>query len=64
MFKLAGGALFVGCAGKTLTTATPESTRRRDGFVLMQITDTHLGYAGPANPDPKHAIEREYLRDE
>ena len=24
----------------------------------MQITDTHWGYTGPANPDPRGSIER------
>lgn len=57
MFKLAGGALFVGCAG-SITKATPTSGLRRDGFVIMQITDTHLGYAGPANPKPRETIDR------
>jgi 3',5'-cyclic AMP phosphodiesterase CpdA len=25
---------------------------------MMQISDTHWGYQGPANPDPQGAIER------
>lgn len=27
-------------------------------FLIMQITDTHWGYTGPANPDPRGTIER------
>ena len=31
---------------------------QRDGFTVMQITDTHWGYTGAANPDPHATIER------
>jgi 3',5'-cyclic AMP phosphodiesterase CpdA len=29
-----------------------------DGFLMFQITDTHWGYKGAANPDPAAAFER------
>ena len=28
------------------------------GFLMFQITDTHWGYKGPANPNPTAAFER------
>lgn len=27
------------------------------GFLMMQISDTHWGFKGPPNPDPKHTID-------
>jgi len=30
----------------------------KDGFLMMQISDTHWGYQGPANPDPHATIDR------
>ncbi|HEY4240059.1 MAG TPA: metallophosphoesterase [Kofleriaceae bacterium] len=60
-FKLAGGALFVGACGPRIIRsagAREPTAARRDGFVIMQITDTHWGYAGPANPHPKESVER------
>jgi 3',5'-cyclic AMP phosphodiesterase CpdA len=35
----------------------PEATEP-DGFLMFQITDTHWGYKGAANPDPTAAFER------
>jgi 3',5'-cyclic AMP phosphodiesterase CpdA len=56
-FRLTGGAVFVAaCASQPHTTTTP--TTKTDGFLLMQITDTHWGYSGPANPDPHASVQR------
>ncbi|HET9626867.1 MAG TPA: metallophosphoesterase, partial [Kofleriaceae bacterium] len=30
----------------------------KGGFLMMQISDTHWGYQGPANPDPHATIDR------
>lgn len=69
LLRLAGGALWVGvasaCAGAARRATTPgaggagtggpEDAR---GFLMFQLTDTHWGYKGPANPDPGGAFER------
>ena len=71
-FRLAGGAIWItagaaacarGGGAASPTNAYPPRARRTDDdapgtFLIMQITDTHLGYAGPANPDPRGTIER------
>lgn len=63
-FRLAGSALWItagaaACAKAGLgPTSTGPQPTPRDGFLLMQITDTHWGYSGPANPDPRGSIER------
>jgi predicted phosphodiesterase len=74
LLRLSGGALWVGLAGglaaacgagprqKTTpdrgTGATPGGPAGATGFLMFQITDTHWGYKGPANPDPTAAFER------
>lgn len=74
LLRLSGGALWVGLAGglaaacgagsRRATTpspgaaATPDATTGAMGFLMFQITDTHWGYKGPANPDPTAAFER------
>ena len=59
LFRLAGGALWIaGCASSGLAEPRRPTATAPDGFLLMQITDTHLGYAGPANPDPRRSVER------
>jgi 3',5'-cyclic AMP phosphodiesterase CpdA len=55
LFRLAGGAIWISAA---CTRPIGPSAPRRSGFLLMQITDTHLGYTGPANPDPRGTVER------
>src|SRR3569832_262708 len=69
-FRLTGGALWItagaaACAragGATSPRAppgpTPSTGDGREGFLLMQITDTLWGYTGPANPDPRGTVER------
>jgi len=64
-FRLSGGALWLtagaaACARSGIGAATPRTPLRADsdGFLIMQITDTHWGYTGPANPDPRGSIER------
>jgi 3',5'-cyclic AMP phosphodiesterase CpdA len=72
-FRLAGGAIWIAagaaaCAGRGGTGPAPRAPANsapptpepaeRGGFLLMQITDTHWGYAGPANPDPRGTLER------
>ena len=69
-FRLAGGAIWItagaaACArgGGTTPNVSPPRTRTTDDdapgtFLIMQITDTHLGYNGPANPDPHGTLER------
>jgi 3',5'-cyclic AMP phosphodiesterase CpdA len=64
-FRLTGGALWIttgaaACARGGLRGASPPESiaQRKDGFLLMQITDTHWGYTGPANPDPRGTVER------
>lgn len=70
--RLSGGMLLVGaasaCAGErgpTLPTgaaaggASPvPATNNPGGFMMFQITDTHWGYKGAANPEPAAAFER------
>jgi len=65
-FRLTGGALWItagaaACAkGGLASPRAPSNTTTLagDGFLLMQITDTHWGYSGPANPDPRGTVER------
>jgi 3',5'-cyclic AMP phosphodiesterase CpdA len=69
-FRLAGGALWItaGAGACTGAGAEPrahgEPTRGKTdpsapgSFLMMQVTDTHWGYSGPANPDPRGTIER------
>jgi len=55
-FRLAGGAIWVtACASRP---GGPREPRASNGLLLAQLTDTHWGYSGAANPDPKGAIER------
>ncbi|HEY0478803.1 MAG TPA: metallophosphoesterase [Kofleriaceae bacterium] len=68
LLRLTGGALWVGaaaaCAGSQRTTTPSSGTgagagaATRGGFLMFQLTDTHWGYKGPANPDPAAAFER------
>lgn len=72
LLRLSGGALWVGLASacsagargaapaSPATGADPTSpTSIKDtGFLMFQLTDTHWGYKGPANPDPAAAFER------
>jgi 3',5'-cyclic AMP phosphodiesterase CpdA len=71
-FRLAGGAIWIAAgaaacakagAGAEPRTPGDPTPKKADpdgpgGFLLMQITDTHWGYSGPANPDPRGTIER------
>lgn len=67
LLRLSGGALWVGlasaCGGAQRTAAatvqaTATGATGATGFLMFQITDTHWGYKGPANPDPAAAFER------
>lgn len=73
LFRLAGGALWVGaasaCAGAGAQRATTPASgaagaggtagaEDTGGFLMFQITDTHWGYKGAANPNPGAAFER------
>lgn len=72
LFRLAGGALWVGaaaaCGGGAPRAATPAAgadgaagaggAAAARGFLMFQITDTHWGYKGAANPDAPAAFER------
>ncbi|HEY0992019.1 MAG TPA: metallophosphoesterase [Kofleriaceae bacterium] len=68
LLRLSGGALWVGLASacgagaRGATPAAPASAptapTARTGFLMFQLTDTHWGYKGPANPDPAAAFER------
>ena len=71
LLRLSGGALWVGLAsacgagarGATpaagpATAPTAPTAPGATGFLMFQITDTHWGYKGPANPDPAAAFER------
>jgi len=65
LLRLSGGALWVGLAsacgaGSQRTPAPGPGTAKPDptGFLMFQITDTHWGFKGPANPDPAAAFER------
>jgi len=76
LFRLAGGALWVGAAaacGAGAQRATSAGTgpaagagaggagagaADAAGFLMFQLTDTHWGYKGAANPDPAGAFER------
>jgi predicted phosphodiesterase len=70
---LSGGALWVGLAAAcgagsdkkgAMTPMAggaaggPAMANGNDGFLMFQLTDTHWGYKGPANPDPGGAFER------
>jgi 3',5'-cyclic AMP phosphodiesterase CpdA len=57
VFRLAGGAIWI-TAACTRTPGPRPPRAGRDGFLLVQITDTHWGYSGPANPDPRGTVER------
>jgi 3',5'-cyclic AMP phosphodiesterase CpdA len=65
---LSGGALWVGLASACAAGApraaapvrkpdSPEATEP-DGFLMFQISDTHWGYKGAANPEAGAAFER------
>jgi 3',5'-cyclic AMP phosphodiesterase CpdA len=71
LLGLSGGMLLVGlasaCAGEPRRAARAASgpggadapsDPSRGGFAMFQITDTHWGYKGAANPDPAAAFER------
>ena len=67
LLRLSGGALWVGAAsacgagarGPAAPSAGAAPTQPgAAGFLMFQITDTHWGYKGPANPDPTAAFER------
>jgi 3',5'-cyclic AMP phosphodiesterase CpdA len=60
LFRLAGGAIWISaCAGAGQKLRTPPPPQARNGaFLIVQITDTHWGYSGPANPDPHGTVER------
>jgi len=68
LLRLSGGMLWVGLAsacGAGSRRATPQAPGSAPstapdatGFLMFQITDTHWGYKGPANPDPAVAFER------
>lgn len=69
LLRLTGGALWVGLAsacgaGSTRAAAPagggagPGPAADVGGFLMFQLTDTHWGYKGPANPDPAAAFER------
>lgn len=70
LLRLTGGAVWVGLAGACGAGAqrTPPpgpgagsgstSSSDRSGFLMFQITDTHWGFKGPANPNPTAAFER------
>jgi predicted phosphodiesterase len=68
LLRLAGGALWVGVAsacgasarsaagpGAGAGTSGPEDA---GGFLMFQLTDTHWGYKGAANPEAGAAFER------
>jgi 3',5'-cyclic AMP phosphodiesterase CpdA len=70
-FRLAGSALWITAGAAACSrmgdAPAPRSPAERapvppevasKGFLLMQISDTHWGYQGPANPDPHGTIER------
>jgi 3',5'-cyclic AMP phosphodiesterase CpdA len=66
LLRLAGGALWVGAAaacgstaaGAAPTTPSTPAVTPSTGFLMFQLTDTHWGYKGPANPTPTAAFER------
>lgn len=69
LLRLVGGALWVGaataCGAGARRAAAPgagagpgTSGAEDAGFLMFQLTDTHWGYKGPANPDPAAAFER------
>jgi 3',5'-cyclic AMP phosphodiesterase CpdA len=53
-FHLAGGAIWLASCARGGVRAPDRTT---DGFLVVQITDTHWGYTGPANPQPRATIE-------
>jgi predicted phosphodiesterase len=70
LLRLTGGALWVGlasaCAGRAAKATGPGpgagagtgGSEDAGGFLMFQITDTHWGYKGPANPEAGAAFER------
>jgi 3',5'-cyclic AMP phosphodiesterase CpdA len=69
LLRMAGGAVWVGLASacgagaqRTGAGTTPGAGAKpaadATGFLMFQITDTHWGYKGPANPKPEAAFER------
>jgi 3',5'-cyclic AMP phosphodiesterase CpdA len=54
MFKLTGGAIWLAACARPGDPRVPQP----DGFLIVQISDTHWGYQGPANPDPRGCFER------
>ena len=74
LLRLSGGALWVGmasacgagtrgaapaAAGAGAAAGAAQGTAAGSGgFLMFQITDTHWGYKGPANPNPTAAFER------
>jgi 3',5'-cyclic AMP phosphodiesterase CpdA len=72
LMRLTGGAVWVSlaaaCGGSSRqqpmsagpmgATPTPPTGGEGAGFLFFQITDTHHGYQGPNNPNPRGAFER------
>lgn len=56
-----GAALFPGCAPAAGAAQAPAPTPRED-FFFLQLSDTHVGYAGPADPEAATVLERTVAR--
>jgi len=67
LLRMTGGALWVGlasaCGAGTQRATTPgagtgSAASDAGGFLMFQLTDTHWGYKGAANPEAGAAFER------
>lgn len=57
LVSVGGGAVFAsGLAGRAFAAASDK--RAYDDFYFVQLSDTHWGYKGPANPDAANTLKK------
>ena len=59
LLGVGGGAVFAsGLAGRALADYGTMQSRAYDDFYFVQLSDTHWGYKGPANPDAANTLKK------
>lgn len=60
LLAVGGGAVFAsGLTGRALAAAGSDPTKAGyDEFYFVQLSDTHWGYSGPANPDAANTLRK------
>jgi hypothetical protein len=54
---IGGGAVFLSGLGSLTQAAYGAGTSARDDFFFVQLSDTHWGYQGPANPEAANTLK-------